>query len=400
MKRRAGILGVLCRSSEGSVIERWNHVVVVVGVCTIFFALVVCRLLLVPSVWRDPFGDVMSPTTSEFFSASPPQLSPSPKNFSILMGVFTTVHLIERRNIIRLAYGLQSTDVADVTVRFVVGLPKNESEGFQLGLENSLYGDILVLDMVENMNEGKTWKYFSTVYALGVHYDYVMKVDDDSYVRIDNLASSLAVESRTDLYYGYLGPCGNNNLQTGFMAGMGYALSWDLIEWVSTSEIVLNNTGGYGEDLMTRDWFNQGGKAKNRVSKRPFFYDHPDAHANGCSHPLNFESILIHRLKSTERWMATLKFFEYDRVGINGSTIAGYRSTLAGNESTPVGNAAALAGNETAVAGKRSTPVGNEVALAGNETALAGNGSTLFRDKAALAGNETALARDGSTQSR
>ncbi|XP_024360392.1 uncharacterized protein [Physcomitrium patens] len=243
--------------------------------------------------------------------ATPTPHGPEFQNFSIFIGVFSTASKVERRNIIRLAYGIQHTNIANVSIRFVIGTPKGEEERLQLGLESLHYGDLLILDMEENMNKGKTWKYFSTVAIMGVHFDYVMKVDDDSYVRIHNLAASLAEQPRVDLYYGYVLPCENQNAYMNYIAGMGYILSWDLVQWIHESPIVRKRIGGYSEDRMTGDWLDAGNKALNRVNMKPMFYDHPAYKGRDrCSHELNPETILIHQLKSTALWLHVLRYFE------------------------------------------------------------------------------------------
>lgn len=335
-----GILGnvVQGRSLVG---DRWRPFLAVVGFVTLCASLVVFTLLLVaggslrevvcesPSVkaanraWvlQQERDAIQSLVPGEDFRLAGSSGSQVAKNFSILMGVFSTAARVERRNVIRLAYGVQSTEVAEVTVRFIVGRPKTQAERLQLGLEALQYRDVIVLDVEENMNKGKTWRFFSTVAAMGVRFDYVMKVDDDSYVRVDNLAASLAPEPRADLYLGYVLPCENHDPYRGYMAGMGYVLTWDLVEWLSQSPTVRHTTGGYSEDRMTGHWLDQGGKAKHRVSKKPLFYDHPAyTGSDRCSHALVPETILIHQVKTTERWMDVLQYFEGSRVGA-GSTL-------------------------------------------------------------------------------
>lgn len=231
---------------------------------------------------------------------------------TILLSVLTMVSKFERRNLLRLAYGVQTSEYAEVTVRFAVGRPRDESEKTLVGLESLGYGDIIFLDCVENMNEGKSYTYFSTVAAMGVHYDYVMKTDDDSYVRIGNLGKSLFEQPRTDLYYGYILPCDNQDPYAWYMAGMGYVISWDLVQWVHDSPIPKNMSKGTEDQLMA-NWFNAGGKAKNRVSKKPLFYDHSDF-GGECAHELVPETILVHQVKTPERWNQVLTFFEKDRI--------------------------------------------------------------------------------------
>lgn len=347
MKLGVGILGVQGRgnSALGEYRQRCRPFFAVVGFVAVLATLVVFTLLLAPAVVRDSFHEVVCESAareaanrawvlqqerdeiqsllpSQDFLAGPPtpQMIPS-SNFSILLGVFSTAARTERRSIIRLAYGVQSTTAARVTIRFIVGRPKTPAERLQLGLEALHYRDIIVLDMEENMNKGKTWRFFATVAAMGFRFDYVMKVDDDSYVRVHNLATSLADEPRSDLYYGYILPCENHNPHSGYMAGMGYVITWDLVEWISQSPIVRSKIGGYSEDRMTGDWLDKGGKAKNRVSKKPLFYDHPAyTGRDRCTHPLVPDTILIHQLKTPELWMDVLQYFEGVRVGA-GSTL-------------------------------------------------------------------------------
>lgn len=231
---------------------------------------------------------------------------------SILVGILTTASKVDRRNLLRVAYGIQPTATASVTIRFVVGKPHSDEEKLAVGLEALHYGDMLVLDCEENMNHGKSFTYLATVAAMAVPYNYVMKVDDDSYVRLENLAQSLQPLPRTDLYYGYVLPCENQDPYAGYMAGMGYVLSWDLVQWVGTSPVARNSTEGT-EDKLLGDWLKAGGKAKNRVSKKPLFYDHPEFGGH-CAHELVPNTILVHQVKNEKRWGDVLSFFERSRI--------------------------------------------------------------------------------------
>lgn len=333
MKQSMGILGVSVQQAGR---RPFGAAIGVTTMLTMITLLVVFTLVLGPPFIRASFRSLIceSPSAANRLwvlqqernaiesmrpsdTLAPTSSSSSPKNFSILMGVFSTASRIERRNLIRMAYGVQSEDhAAEVTIRFIVGRPRTQAERLQLGLESLQYRDIVVLDTPENMNQGKTWRFFATIAAMGVRFDYVMKVDDDSYVRIANLAASLYQEPRSDLYYGYILPCENEDPYAGYMAGMGYVITWDLVLWISESDVVREQTGGYSEDRMTGDWLYKGGKAKNRVSKKPLFYDHPAyVGADRCTHPLVPETILIHQVKTTERWMDVLNYFEGERVG-------------------------------------------------------------------------------------
>lgn len=246
--------------------------------------------------------------------SSPSNISSSQQTpkVSILLGVMITIPKVERRNLLRVAYGIQTSEHADFTLLFVVGKPRNDDERTMIGLEALRYGDILFLDCEENMNAGKSFMFFSTVAAVGIQYDYVMKLDDDSYVRMHNLGKSLFELPRTDLYYGNVLPCINQNAYSNYMAGMGYVISWDLVQWVSKSPIPRNLTVGT-EDRLMGDWLDAGNKGKNRVSKKPFFYDHVEF-GGKCAHDLIPETILVHQVKTPRRWNQVLNYFERHRI--------------------------------------------------------------------------------------
>ena len=65
--------------------------------------------------------------------------------------------------------------------------------------EQETFGDIHMIDMDENMNEGKTFEYFASlanefpgdVPAEDRPYDYAMKLDDDSFLNIPALLEKL-----------------------------------------------------------------------------------------------------------------------------------------------------------------------------------------------------------------
>lgn len=255
----------------------------------------------------------------------------SPK-MRILLGVFSVASKVERRNLLRIAYGVQTTEVAQVTLTFVLGKLQGEEETLAVRLEALHHGDIMIVDCEENINHGKSFKFFSAVAAIGVHYDYVMKVDDDSYVRVENLAKSLDPLPREDLYYGYVLPCENQDPYAWYMAGMGYLLSWDLVEWVHESPIPRNATDGT-EDMLLGGWLNAGKKAKHRVNKKPLFYDHPEF-GGKCAHELIPETILVHQVKNDKRWHDILAFFEGNRfAGLVPAVAPAVASAVASNPS-------------------------------------------------------------------
>ncbi|KAF7072608.1 hypothetical protein CFC21_077714, partial [Triticum aestivum] len=141
---------------------------------------------------------------------------------SLLVGILTMPKRRERRDIVRLAYALQPAAAgARVDVRFVFCNVTDPVEAALVALEIMHHGDIIVLDCAENMNDGKTYAYFSSVPRLfaAAPYDYVMKTDDDTYLRVAALVGELRPRPRDDVYLGYgYNMSGDPKL---FMHGMG-----------------------------------------------------------------------------------------------------------------------------------------------------------------------------------
>ncbi|PIN06573.1 Galactosyltransferase [Handroanthus impetiginosus] len=239
--------------------------------------------------------------------------------FSLLIGIFTLPDKYDRRHFLRLVYGTQSSSIAKIDVKFVLGnLTKLEQRVF-IGLEIMRFNDIIILDCHENMNSGKTYTYFSTLpRILSTRYDYVMKADDDVFLRLNPLALSLHPLPRQDLYYGFVIPCPSMNPFVHYMSGMGFVLSWDLVEWISTSLIPANNTFG-PEDKLVGEWLNRGNKAKNRFSNKPAMYDYPGTNGK-CSHELINDTVAVHRVKRWDQWLNVLNFFNVTK-GIKPSKL-------------------------------------------------------------------------------
>ncbi|KAJ4788389.1 Hexosyltransferase [Rhynchospora pubera] len=237
----------------------------------------------------------------------------------ILVGVLTTADRYERRQLIRLAYAEQhgTYNDAEVDVRFVFCSLSKEEQSVLVTLEILQYNDIIILNCTENMNNGKTYEYFSSVPKLfsDSTYNYVMKCDDDTYLRIGNLVESLRNKSREDVFYGLVNPCFRADdmdykMNASFMSGLGYLLSWDLAEWIAESEIARNNTDG-PEDIVLASWLNTAKKGRNRYHNFPGIYDYkgdsPDA--NCYRHAFIPETIAVHLLKGNLEWARTLNYF-------------------------------------------------------------------------------------------
>ncbi|XP_050237249.1 beta-1,3-galactosyltransferase GALT1 [Mercurialis annua] len=121
----------------------------------------------------------------------------------LFIGVFSTANNFRRRMAVRrtwMQYAAVRSGV--VAVRFFVGLHKNQLVNEELWSEAQTYGDIQLMPFVDYYNL-ITWKtlaicIFGTEVASA---NYVMKTDDDAFVRVDEVLASL---KRTKMSHGLL----------------------------------------------------------------------------------------------------------------------------------------------------------------------------------------------------
>lgn len=236
--------------------------------------------------------------------------SSPPPDVRLFIGILTLPDQYRRRDLLRLVYGVQSPVRAQVEVMFIFCNLTKEDQKVLVALEIMRYNDIIILNCTENMNNGKTYIYFSSLpEILADKYDYVMKADDDIYFRLDRLVESLRPLPRVDMYYGFVIPCRAMDPNGHYMAGMGYILSWDLVDWIRTSNIARNHSVGT-EDRLVGEWLRQGGRGKNRYNVKPAMYNYPRGDpADVCSHDFVPETIAVHHLKDQVRWIKTLQYF-------------------------------------------------------------------------------------------
>ncbi|KAF8657765.1 hypothetical protein HU200_059925 [Digitaria exilis] len=237
-----------------------------------------------------------------------------PVDLSVFLGIMTVPSAYERRTILRLAYSLQPRPArAAVDVRFVLCTIDKEEDRILVSLEIIAHGDVLVVNCTENMNDGKTYAYFSAVPRLfaAAPYDYVGKTDDDNYYRVAALVESLRGKARRDMYHGFLLPCHWPHNQ--YMSGMGYIVSWDVVEWVAATP-ELRDDHHVWEDEDFGGWLRKGGKNKNVYNEEPRMYNYWDRDMGyekiDCFwHAHRADAVAVHQLKDRLKWARTLYYF-------------------------------------------------------------------------------------------
>ncbi|PLW58284.1 hypothetical protein PCANC_00848 [Puccinia coronata f. sp. avenae] len=247
----------------------------------------------------------------------PHELADSLDPVNVFVGVFSVDSAYERRHLIRSTYARHSRPIDpntgqiahNVQLKFVLGRPRIQHVR-RIALEMETYNDIVVLDIQENMNRGKTYAflnwasenatipvYFHPLHEpkpktgingiggvikpdgmqtvnVGVGFkkaDFIVKADDDSFIVLSELERHLRVAPRTMTYWGYL-------IRNLFMGGECYALSADLVNYVASSPKVLDHVTG-AEDKKVAKWMRIHPNASqiNWVTERCWIYDHPKA---------------------------------------------------------------------------------------------------------------------------
>ncbi|TVU03070.1 hypothetical protein EJB05_51398, partial [Eragrostis curvula] len=207
--------------------------------------------------------------------------------------------LYERRHLLRMVYGLQLANLteAHVDVRFVFCRLYKDDQRVLVPLEILAHsGDVIVLDGCnkENLHGGKTYAFLSAVAELFA--------DEPRCAPCHGRTCTTASPSI---------PCDGTDPFRGYMSGMGYVLSWDLVRWIATSDVARNNSVGV-ENVLTGKWLQLGGKGKNRFNAKPAMHDYLNpVPVNQCERPFTSSDIAVHRLKTNPKWAKTLKYFNF-----------------------------------------------------------------------------------------
>ncbi|CAL9216217.1 unnamed protein product [Arabidopsis halleri] len=180
-----------------------------------------------------------------------PPLSPL-RPLDLVIGVFSTANNFKRRMAVRRTW-MQYDDVRSgrVAVRFFVGLHKSPLVNLELWNEARTYGDVQLMPFVDYYSL-ISWKTLA-ICIFGTEVDsarFIMKTDDDAFVRVDEVLLSLSMTNNTlGLIYGLINsdsqPIRNPDSKwyisyeewpeekyPPWAHGPGYIVSWDIAESV------------------------------------------------------------------------------------------------------------------------------------------------------------------------
>jgi len=113
----------------------------------------------------------------------------------------------------------------------------------------------------------------------------------------------------------YWGATYNDGRFPSEMWGSGYVLGMDLVEWISTSDIPINNTVGL-EDLQVAEWIVDGGFHDNAIDNITAFagYPWPELGDNTYKQeneirPFERWTLVTHPLKENFMWVDTANYY-------------------------------------------------------------------------------------------
>eukprot|EP01122_Echinamoeba_exundans_P001695 TRINITY_DN116_c1_g2_i1.p1 TRINITY_DN116_c1_g2~~TRINITY_DN116_c1_g2_i1.p1 ORF type:complete len:290 (+),score=23.68 TRINITY_DN116_c1_g2_i1:148-1017(+) len=229
----------------------------------------------------------------------------SPK---VVIGIFSVPWNRQRRDLIRQTIMSCPTIVnqkhrsdPDIIFRFIFGLDALGGVPADLHEEQRLYRDILVLNIRENMNQGKTWRFFHEAPEHFPKSQFIVKADDDSIIRPTTFWSALkevnASNNGKRIYWGRLMNSEYEGVKFRYAGGMAEVLSADLVRWIRDSTIPEEYKNGH-EDFMVGFWLRKGAMAVNYAHS----WDFHDYKGDNQREIRN-TSIVIHNVDPPE-WMA------------------------------------------------------------------------------------------------
>lgn len=181
------------------------------------------------------------------------------------------------------------------------------TEAALLSFEQNAYNDMMVLDLEENMNNGKSIDFFAHI-ARHYKYEFAMKTDDDCFLHLPNIAKELGTLPKTKVYFGR--HVIQNNQYAGFHAGMGYVLSWDLVEYLGQND-ECQKFKSHQEDAMIARCLRDGRAIPGLLEPEDLetLYDEPWS-LQPWSHNYTATTLIIHRLKRSDWFLkANMHFF-------------------------------------------------------------------------------------------
>ena len=302
-----------------------NSGVLICDKSTLISLLILIGVLIYISIPEGDVGSVTaktSPLNSIEISDSTGHAKTLAESFrvnTVLIAYFCTAKDHERRSIIRSVMA-DRYHPDDTKVVFVTGTPDYQLGNFRLELETDAYGDIFQLSQVESQDSdgnesGKSLLFFKTLRAIQMQglvpeYKFILKVEMDSFVHVENLIERLFVMKSERVYMGRLVSEGNDCQQ--YMAGIGYILSLDLVSQIAELQHSGSIPGG-SEDQQIGSYIRQiDGESEtervNYLDDSEAFADHPLGKGS-YSQKFHASAIVVHECKENVMFLHAVRHF-------------------------------------------------------------------------------------------
>ncbi|XP_061360260.1 hydroxyproline O-galactosyltransferase GALT3 [Gastrolobium bilobum] len=215
------------------------------------------------------------------------------KRLVLLIGVFSTGNNFERRMALRRSWmQYEAVRSGEVAVRFFIGLHKNNRVNYELWSEAQAYGDIQLMPFVDYYSLISLKTIAICIMATKIiPSKYIMKTDDDAFVRIDEVLSSLKGKPSDGLLYGLISSKSSPHRDKGskwyisekewphatyppWAHGPGYVISRDIAKFIVHGHQERKLKLFKLEDVATGIWieqFKNGGKEVHYVNDERFY---------------------------------------------------------------------------------------------------------------------------------
>jgi len=254
-------------------------------------------LLDSPGQW-----DMFQEPTPELYNAPLPQTHACEDSASfgpmLFVGVFSVAGEYRQRAVVRALQTCPSPPSEKVVMKFILGRNPDANLQRRAELEQEMYGDLVFLDCVENMNDGKTYEYFKWVARLpvGERPRFTLKSDSDTFLILPNVLHTLSSLSCSNLHYWGTswGAC-LSTCYPYYHRGLAYGLSWPLVAWLASAKLEQWQTV-WMEDARTGSWLRNlppeaGGLGVTDLGTRAGDWD-------GLTIPWNTETVALHAMKT------------------------------------------------------------------------------------------------------
>ncbi|KAK9075623.1 hypothetical protein SSX86_003949 [Deinandra increscens subsp. villosa] len=206
------------------------------------------------------------------------------KRLLLLIGVFSSGNNFKRRMALRRSWmQYEAVRSGVVAVRFFIGLHKNKQVNMELWREAQAYQDVQLMPFVDYYSL-LTLKTIA-VCIMGTKIlpaKYIMKTDDDAFVRVDEILTSLKAKTSDGLLYGLVSPDSKpqrdkdnkwyisteewpNDSYPPWAHGPGYVISRDIAKFIVRGHHERNLKLFKLEDVAVGIWIEQFKKQVREV---------------------------------------------------------------------------------------------------------------------------------------